>query len=77
MTKDGRCSHPGCDEEIPPDRFACDTHWADLPEGIRYQAFGAWCSWRVDPGGGIAEAKVAQVQAQAVTWWRKSRSRSR
>jgi hypothetical protein len=69
VTEDGRCAHPGCKRKIGPDRFACDQHWSQLPEGIQYQAWGAWCAGQADPG--VAEARMAQAVGQAVAWWRK------
>lgn len=73
MTPDGRCAHLGCERKIRKDRFACDQHWSQLPEGIKYQAWGAYESWAALPGSQVARAKVNHVQAQAILWWRREK----
>lgn len=39
----GVCPAPGCDVEVPLDRFLCRRHWFSLPGSARD---AVWRTWR-------------------------------
>jgi hypothetical protein len=53
-----KCAHPECSRLKPRERYACATHWKELPLGLRMQI---WSGYKNSAAEWSAADKKAQV----------------
>lgn len=60
---DRQCPHPTCTRAIDLNRFACPTHWFQLPPSARKAVGRAWVFYQRNRLAGVGPLLAAQDAA--------------
>ncbi len=64
------CAHPDCKLWLPANRFACRTHWRQLPRKLRDEINAAFSAWEIAHGRETVE-QLRAVQNRALAHYRE------
>lgn len=68
QTREHSCHWPGCDEQVPPAKWGCRTHWFMLPYEIRTAIWNAYQIGQEHSGGALVSPAYIKAARWAQRW---------